>query len=585
MHQVFSELCEHIAQEMIMSKQKQADNSIIQIVLARDAISLQNRITKILLEEIMNKQDGDEIIKRSFSRPGFVEKFKSMVKEDLKALHLYWVNHGSETKISGKFNKLKDEEKDITIGGILESELNSIKDSKFKIFCKKVLRYNILYQNIKSFYESYLQYQENYDNDNFNKLLYFWSKLFAVLICPVVHNQSEPNLHLYIMCVAPEYKPYDTIYTNMDKHAYNIFHSYVKTGSNLWNTPCEDYRKYMLWGIRSLNCIYFNRLSALESTIDHAVALLCGFRSGIQFQILSPQNNIIGIVAVYTPIYDFWNIFDVEGNGSLMREDDYVEADNKYSRFLQDVKDNKEFNNNEDKLTKYFVQPLLKTPENEQYDHLSTLSSSWVTICTNIDEKLHPLPTEIEISIKKMEKKGINEESAKVVVDWFNTQLSPKESGHILKNSKLSPELQNSINLHKEYWPSEVNKKVEKLTRSFISDLVNRQKVKDYFSKELWNTCEFLTTQMADEDRPMTGPTISNRSLDSVNGVKNIEFELLYWFGCANIHKNGNVSDIRIGLKADICTHCDISSYIASEKKQNQTQELLGKLINAQNEK
>jgi LmbE family N-acetylglucosaminyl deacetylase len=130
-----------------------------------------------------------------------------------------------------------------------------------------------------------------------------FKSLFSIVLAVVPQGNR-----LHVLCPDPASGTVVSPYPAMDQASFSAYYDYVT-----WEFARHTYtnkREDPQWGLRSMSCSAFPRLTALRSGQDHPVAIVLGCRSGIQFPILSnADHSVVGMVAVYSALPDYFSLF------------------------------------------------------------------------------------------------------------------------------------------------------------------------------------------------------------------------------------------------------------------------------------
>ena len=408
-----------------MPSKTDISKDLIALICATDAFCLRKSITNKLWECIESKIDINNPLKELWwlSPEGFHESLHMMLEEDAQTLRICWraLNHSQQQLETKWCSGLGADENDSNLNDKVEDAVSLlIRDRHLSAITNNVIRLSSLVESITQFWQACRAYFEGEERTPSQKelLLKYFAELFAVLVMPVTKNNG--NYHLYTLCPNPKYKGIHRLHATTDMAAYEKFYSYAS--GQMLDIVCSDYREDMQSGIRSLNCIYFNHLKMLSTCGDHPAALLFGCRSGAQFQILansSSQHNIVGMVAVYFPLYGLWDkIFSLSNSGPLMGKANFNDADEEYRKFWDTEDYVGDIRNAGINLATKLLAPVRQDADcKEVVSHLSFLSKYWDKI--QLFPKQNPLPSSVSNALNLLENSEFNPETTRPVIDWF----------------------------------------------------------------------------------------------------------------------------------------------------------------------
>lgn len=389
---------------------------LISLVCAYDSILLKKEITTNIWKELETRIDVLKTDISFLNNANIIHNLDQLVKDDAKTLLSYWcsLNYNQQNDEHRNWLNLNPEKKEEMLYGdakdYIRKELN---DPKIIDIADRVLRYGQLTNKFSIFWENYLNYYKNNKEKAYrDKLLDSWSDLFVVLVAPV--KQQDNIYHLRTLGLKPKYKIGETVYSHLDGDAYNSFFSYINAEMN--DIQCCDYRQFKNAGVRSLNSAYFNNLDDLLSIGDHPAALLCGCRSGIQFQVRSDE-KIVGMVMIYFPLYGLWEIFNLNKYGFLLGHNNLSDSEKAYCSLLKNelTKDNDFI-----RFAKLITTPVKFDKKPDEYsivNHLSYISSKpWHKIYNTFSSHI---PENIQNLLRSLTNNDFDTNTYSEIASWF----------------------------------------------------------------------------------------------------------------------------------------------------------------------
>lgn len=455
---------------------------IINIVCAYDAIALKNDLTKKIWHELESRINS-QTIRIDELKP----KLRELIKSDAKTLRAYWctLNYSQQQKEKDRWGDLIIDKSDWSLYLDAKQYIREeLFDKNLIKIADSVLRYNKLFKKLNIFLGKYTEYKN--DKSLLQSLLESWSDLFVVLVSPVIKTNNIYNLRT--MNLNPNFNINEKLFSHLDETAYKNFYSHVD--DEMEDIQCCDYRPFPNAGIRSLNCTYFNHLSQLISSGDHPAALLCGCRSGVQYQVRASSPNddqIIGMVTIYFPFYGLWNLFGIKKFGFLFGQKDFTGSDKAYSDFLKNIsrEDLKEDDLN-------FAKMLLYNVETTNYKsivtNLSFLSSeSWKDTADKLAEDP---PESIKESLEKIKTDYFDDSSVESIVEWYRkcTKIGDITAAQEeIKKIERDKKNKQKIERYKDTWTTAVNNLFKQQTFiGFFNTENNKQQATKELKEEFW---------------------------------------------------------------------------------------------------
>ena len=549
----------------------QIPKKVISLICATDAFLLRNRIAWNLWYELEKRVKDGKVRIEDIDPRTDQYKYNEFIEADTSVIRSYWCSLNDFLKrmdFKENFkNKLEpDNENDFLYYEVSQAIENQLYSKGAREIAHIVLRYSKLFKMLDDFNVLYKQYLEKKDNRSFEKLMDAWSDFFVVLVSPV--NSSEGKFRLFTMNLDPSYQIVKKLYAHMDTKAYKCFYQYVRT--KVTDIDCRDYRQYINAGIRSLNCAYFNNLNSLISCGDHPAALLCGCRSGVQYQVRAKINGvdqIIGMVTVYFPIYNFWSLFGVQEDGSLMEKNNFAETDESFIKLLSEKEDtvaNKDLL----RLIKILVEPFIGSNDKHGrsiINNLTILSSiSWANIEKKINESYSD---EVNKLISRVVSGDLSDKNLEMLVRWYHDVCSKVNDGFHGKLKSVDSEDINSnydtkMALAQKNWPIIVNDEFKKpILKDFYNDIYERAKLIELISSALLIECMFFAEKLKFKYNNWKGPQCyCNRNKD--NNKRILIFELIFWYGSIEFDENNKVIFMQIGFDDNEDQKIDISGLL-----------------------
>lgn len=392
-------------------------NDLVGVVCALEALKLKNKLSLKLWQGLKSENKIEKLVEK-LDPEYFTDHLSKLIELDSGTLRSYWcsLNLSQQKSENTKWKQLEVEESDIE-GEVKKFIKKNLYDDRLISIAEKVLRYSKLLDKISDFWEKYQNHKKAENIKNEKELYASWSDLFVVLVSPV--TEEDGNYQLRTMNLNHEFNINEKIYSHMDKSARETFFKYVNT--QMEEIRCCDYRDFKNAGIRSLNCTYFNNLDQLKSCGDHPAALLCGCRSGLQYQVINnKENKIIGMVTIYFPLYDLWENFNLEEFGFLFGES-RDSAEDIYMGFLRKEQVDNKVDSNRLRIAK-----LLINHEETYYKNVITSlaflsSESWSRLKTRT---MKAIPPKIKLVINNLKNMGsFNIDDYEEIIIWFRGYL------------------------------------------------------------------------------------------------------------------------------------------------------------------
>jgi len=436
-----------------MGTYDQAITDVLSLVCARDAFLLRQRLSEPLWEcvrKYLKVTPDNWSEKLSWLNPEsvFTAGFHELISRDVDNLWRYWRNWKSlsdqsiEKKESWSIG-LSPDTQDADLRSRTCKELGDLLRNKSQIagIANLSLRYSVLRKNMQTFWiacGNYFGSSDKQPEGNFEQeLLEKWGNLFTVLVIPVCKESDAYFLRM--LCPDPRYKGIHTIRATTDEAAYKAFYDYVAENA-LANYKCdEDVLARLSGGIRSLNCYVFNDLGILTSVGDHPAALLWGCRSGAQYQVrldTGAKHSIIGMIAVYAPLYDFFKYCGFpQVGGSLMEIKSVRKTNSQYIKLWSDRLNGAQNNKERQPLSRVLIEPFCNLSDeeiNKLLDHITLISLRWDKIFERT------LPQDVKSLVNDLDKHCLDYIQPCPLDAWIGELCRDPEIGVISQRGTLS---------------------------------------------------------------------------------------------------------------------------------------------------
>lgn len=406
----------------------------LSLVCARYAYVVRRATTRLLLDHIIQRNPTDPASVLGLLEPSrFVESINDTVKRDSASLLKCWraLNASQQNAEYQRWHALEPNICGRGIHGTVENVCEqTFYSRKLREIAENVLRFGTAVDNMEHFWGALSTWQDHPKDAGAQAQLYdTWADLFSIIVWPVEPAQRDAHV-LHALCVPGQYKRVNNLIASTDEEAYGAFAGYVSDEmQTVWT---GDYREDVHGGIRSLHCYYFNDLSSLSSCGDNPAALVIGCRSGVQYQIRSyvEPRQIIGVVAMYIPVYDFFaRMFGLRQAGLLIDSDgEYAEL---WSRGnVRGGRDDRK------KVASLLIAPFRADQQNGCHAivrQLSRLTASWRTIEARVGT--HSLDTVASEAIRVLKTEGFSATRAAQLEAWVEGVTgAPARTGGTLAN-------------------------------------------------------------------------------------------------------------------------------------------------------
>lgn len=300
---------------------KETAENAISLICALDAYRLRVPTMEALWTSSSFRQEKLHALLRA---DGLRTLIDVTTREDVKVLRSYWLGLGMKTqkceveqwtgvKPKGNWCPRRVNSGSTNARGLPEEDWGSEKREDIR----SALGQRIHERQLKEIGERLVRAGELYgrlegwaQNQNTLEVL---GDVVAMAVVPV-SSRAADETYAHLLCLKPGvFKWAWRWHGTMDKVAYEHFYEYAET---LERIRCDDYRDISNGGLRTLNPYVFNTLNVLKSTGDHPAALLLGCRSGAQYPVLGHDGRIVGVIALYVPIYHFFSEYGgIEAEG------------------------------------------------------------------------------------------------------------------------------------------------------------------------------------------------------------------------------------------------------------------------------